>query len=188
MIGRMNLDWGRSGDRRQAYNVSKNNAALLHEWLANPANIGEPFGSQFGLNFSPSLSPGALDGFNRGADGRPLFEVHSVRPARRVTPDGDIKTDVIVVITQRRQVPRDPANPTAGTFTFRGGCTLVIDPANGAEPIRYSVVKSIWSEKRMDWQRQFENSQLGLTLRSLYFADGDRTDEKEPFALVHLRN
>ena len=109
-----------------------------------------------------------------------------MRPARRVSPDGDIKTDVIVVITQRRRVPRDPAKPASGTFMFRGGCTLVIDPSNSAEPIRYSVVKSIWSEKRMDWQRQFENSRLGLSLRSLYFDSSDRTAAKEPFALVHL--
>jgi hypothetical protein len=186
VIGRMNLGWGRSGDRRQAFNASRSNAALLHDWMANPANIGEFFGSQFGLNFSVTPPSDTFDGFTRTTDQRPLFEIHSVRPARRVSPDGDIKTDVIVVITQRRQVPRDPMKPAAGTFMFRGGCTLVIDPSNNAEPIRYSVVKSIWSEKRMDWQRQFENSRLGLSLRSLYFESSDRTAAKEPFALVHL--
>ena len=186
LICKMNLDWDLSVDRRQAYNVSKHNAALLHAWLANPANVGDQFGPQFGLNFSSDPPAGTFDGFIRGADKRPLFEVHSVRPAHRVAPDGEIKTDVIIVITQRRMVPRDPANVSAGTFMFRGGCTLVVDPSNTTEPIRYSVVKSIWSDKRMDWQRQFEIAQEGMSLSSLYFGSDSSSNTKEPFALLHL--
>ena len=182
-IRQMNLEWGRLGDRRQAYDASKHNAALLHAWLSNPANVSESFAAELGLNFSPNPIQGSFDGFERGPDKRPLFEVHSVRPAHRVTPDGDIKTDVIVVITQRRKIPRDPKDPTGATFGFRGGCTLVIDPTNTAEPIRYSVIKSIWSEKRMEWQRQYQSGQEGVGLHSLYFG---RSLTKEPFALVHL--
>ena len=183
VIRQMNLEWGRLGDRRQAYDASKHNAAVLHAWLSNPANASEAFAAELGLNFSPNPIEGSFDGFKRGADDRPLFEVHSVRPAHRVTPDGDIKTDVIVVITQRRQVPRDPKDPASTSFWFRGGCTLVVDPNNMAEPIRYSVIKSIWSEKRMDWQRQFQSEQEGSGLHSLYFAT---SLAKEPFALLHL--
>ncbi len=147
-IRRMDLGWNRSIDRRQAYNASKQNAALLHGWLADPANVGDRFGQQFGLNLSPEPPSGTFDGFIRDEiNKRPRFEVHSVRPAHRVSPDDDIRTDVIIVITQRRMVPTDPKNPSAGTFMFRGGCTLVVDPSNATDPIRYSIVKSIWSEK-----------------------------------------
>jgi subtilase family protein len=182
-IRQMNLEWGRLSDRRQAYDTSKHNAALLHAWLSKPTNVSESFAAELGLNFSPKPIEGSFDGFERGPDNRPRFEVHSVRPAHRVTPDGDIKTDVIVVITQRRRVPRDPKDPTGDTFIFRGGCTLVVDPSNAAQPICYSVIKSIWSEKRMDWQRQFQSEQEGAGLHSLYFAE---TLAREPFALLHL--
>ncbi len=181
-IAKMDLSWDRSVDRRQAYNASKHNAAFLHGWLADPGNVGEQFGPQFGLNLSSTPPNGSFDGFIRDANNRPLFEVHSVRPAHRVSPGGDIRTEVIIVITQRRMVPRDPNDPSGRTFMFRGGCTLVVDPSNTAAPIRYSVVKSIWSEGRMEWQRRFQAEQ-GLGLRSLYF--GDEFGAKEPFALLH---
>lgn len=186
VIAKMDLGWDRSVDRRQAYNASKHNAALLHAWLSDAANVGDRFAPQLGLNFSPDPPAGKFDGFIRGADKRPIFEVHSVRPAHRVAPDGDIRTEVIIVITQRRMIPRDPTDPSAGTFTFRGGCTLVVDPSNTTVPIRYSVIKSIWSDKRADWQRRFQAGQQGISLSSLYFGSDSSSDVKEPFALLHL--
>jgi hypothetical protein len=137
----------------------------------------------FGLNRSP-IQAGATDQYGRDAHGKPRFEVHSVRSAYRVAPDGEIKTDVIIVITQRRNLNAGKAG--ASELWFRGGCTLVVDPANDAEPIRYAVVKSILSEARADCQRRFLEGETGLSLYSLYFGADSRTEEKEPFALLHV--
>jgi hypothetical protein len=52
-----------------------------------------------------------------------------------MTVDGDMRTDVIAVITQRREL----AGPAGGTVVRRGGCTLVLDRREGVPPIRYSV-------------------------------------------------
>ena len=57
-------------------------------------------------------------------DGRPgelrNFEVHSVRPVRRIGPDRQQRTDLVVEITQS-WLPAD------GSGKFRGGCTLIVD-------------------------------------------------------------
>ena len=42
--------------------------------------------------------------------------------ARRTTPDGEMRSDIIAVITQRRQIASEGREPAI----FRGGCTLAI--------------------------------------------------------------
>ena len=84
-IAELPLDWTRRTDRLEAYNQAKASAARLHAWLA--ANLGPEIALQLGLNRARA---GAEDGYRLGPDGRPKFEVHSVRPARRVTPDGEL--------------------------------------------------------------------------------------------------
>jgi hypothetical protein len=49
-------------------------------------------------------------------------EVHSVRPARRIGPDGQSRADLVIEITQTFRL----AAPDRGKF--RGGCRLLILP------------------------------------------------------------
>ena len=65
------------------------------------------------------------------------FEVHSVRPVRRIGPDGQQRTDLVVEITQS-WLPAD------GRGKFRGGCTLIIDMEK--KTIRY-VVANEWGTR-----------------------------------------
>ncbi len=188
----MHFEWSRSGDRRLAYENSHVNAARLHGWLKT--NLDPETAMLLGLN-RHELDPGDTVGFETDSDKRPKFEVHSVRPANRVSPDGAIKSSIIVVLTQWRWVSLDPeekgfpqqgtGDPGPGWFKLRGGATLVIDPANDEEPIRYAVVKSIWSESRARAQRQFRDTSA-TNLHSLYFGADVEGDEAEPFALLHL--
>jgi hypothetical protein len=192
-LKRLNFDWTRNENRHGAYKASKLNAAMLHEWLVDPANFPPEMAETFGLNRRERGHPTTAE-FRFDRTGRPTFEVHSVRPAYRVAPDADIKTDVIAVITQRRRVavnPDDPPDPTEPddpdkTFWFRGGCTLIIDPTNDEEPIRYAIRKDVMNGTRLARQRTFLNESQGMSLRALYFGGDSGTEHKEPFALLHV--
>jgi hypothetical protein len=177
----MRFGRSRSEDRRDAYVRSKQNAAMLHDWLED--HLDERTAHHFGLNRSAPPRAGT-DQYRRDESGKPTFEVHSVRAAHRVAPDGDIKVDVIIVITQRRNL--NAGKPNEHPIWFRGGCTLVVDPNNDAESIRYIVRKNIESEWREKSQREFLTDHAGLSLHALYFNRGSGTETKEPFALLHI--
>jgi subtilisin family serine protease len=112
-------------DRRQAFEWAKRNAALLHDWLQ--ANLDMAAAESIGLDFSPDPTTK-----------RPRFEVHSVRPAQRTTRDGEHRTDVVVLITQTERV---------NGVRVRGGCTLILDREYTTDPIRFAVVRPIWSQR-----------------------------------------
>ena len=96
-----------------------------------------------------------------------------MRPVRRIGPDGQQRLDVVIELTQKWEVPESPGSP------FRGGCTLIVDPATGA--IRYSVRKRIAHPERVQKQQAFAMAGA-YSLRANYFINGAA---REPFALVH---
>lgn len=121
------------------------------------------------------------------------FEVHSLRPVRRIGPRGKMLTDIIIEITQRRRGYFDPkeqnpdtdydfspnANAREPDFIFRGGATLIIDTETMA--VRYYINKDITSASRLERQRQFEMGDNGTSLRELYFG----SERSELFAFLH---
>ena len=157
-------------DRRKAFDSAKQNAILLHNWLAD--NLDIPMAQSLGLDFRIV-----------GRNGRPRFEVHSVRPARRVTPDGEARTDVVALITQWRKIPFDPARPDGPGLQFRGGCTLVMDREYGTDPIRYAIVRPVWSETGERRARQLA-AQAAHGPNALY-GPAANTAAAEPFAAMH---
>ena len=102
------------------------------------------------------------------------FEVHSVRPVRRIGPDGQQRTDLVIEITQSWF-------PSDGSGKFRGGCTLIVDLEKRA--IRYVVRKRVGHPDRMQAQTAFQlelaNGDLGLN----YF--NQTATRREPFAMIH---
>ena len=129
-----------------------------------------------------------LSGLTRDKDGFPSFEVHAVRPALRVSPDGSIMKQMIMLITQRRKVLVDPERPDEGYFDFRGGCTLIFDLEGSQPSLRYAVTRYIDDEKRLadirECKRQREEQ--GLSLRDTYFSADPATPEMaEPFHFLH---
>ncbi len=80
-------------------------------------------------------------------------QVQSFRRIQRVGPDGQHRTELVVELMQKKDgVLIDPKNAAMGTFTMRGGTTLILS-AEGK--IRYSVSKNVDSEVRLERQRQY---------------------------------
>ncbi|MFZ1426912.1 MAG: hypothetical protein WAS21_09105, partial [Geminicoccaceae bacterium] len=157
-------------DRRRAFAAAKDNARRLHDWME--ANLDEAMARDLGLDFSPD------------ADGRRTpFEVHSVRPAQRSTAEGETRIDVVAVITQRRDALLDPAQPALGSFSFRGGCTLLLDRGFGTDPIRYAIIRPVWNKDREARVRAHLQTAAG-GLNRLYGVVG-MTENREPFAAFH---
>jgi len=121
------------------------------------------------------------------------FEVHSLRPLRRVGPDGSLQTDLLVEITQRRRGYFDSTaqhpetdyqfgrnvNAPEADFIFRGGGTLIVSMETFE--VRYYIYKDITSEQRLQQQREFYSGNYSSMMREMYF--GERSNE--PFALLH---
>jgi hypothetical protein len=102
------------------------------------------------------------------------IEVHSVRPARRVGPDGNIRSDLVVEITQSFRPAQSPG------ARYRGGCTLLIDLATAE--VRYMVRKKVKSSARISAQLD-PGGDAKFGLHDNYFADD--APAREPFALMH---
>jgi hypothetical protein len=166
-------EWNLSGRRKEAYEVVRQKRAALHEWLKSTARELQDV---LGLDL-------------RKPDAK--FEVHSLRPARRVGPDGQLLVDLVIEITQSRaeyldlkiqeQVESGSINPVPqADFFFRGGCTLLVDPVTSQ--VRYCIVKKISSQGRLARQRQFMTEDTDNPLRGMYF---QTARHKEPFAFLH---
>jgi len=132
----------------------------------------------------------ALEGLKTDSSGLPHFEVHQLRPVLRVSPDGIISKQLIVLLTQRRRVPFLPDNPAGDTFEFRGGSTLVFDLDHDPPSLRYAVSKSIDDEARVQEIRSYRSRQgeENLSLRHTYFGTAGVAApelDAEPLCLLH---
>ena len=176
---KIDLSWDMRGGRQESWEASLGNAARLHDWLLTEMPAADAPAAFAALGLDRSLAPavGGFDGYaGRRKAGLPPFEVHAVRPARRATPDGDVRTDIIAVITQRRDLP--------GGGYRRGGCTLVLDRREGVRhPIRYAVVKPVWemAAAANNPQDAPHGFRAGAPLNPLYFG----SLATEPFAMLH---
>lgn len=169
-------EWDLSGKREQTYKVFWHARAELHDWLQGTA---QEFQGPFGLDLS---RPNAK------------FEVHSLRPARRVGPDGQLLVELVIEITQQKSGYFDPAiqdqvdnkgmsSPPPADFIFRGGCTLLVDPITAK--VRYCITKNILSDGRLARQRSYTRGDTDNSLRAVYFGNVNQRGLKEPFAFLH---
>lgn len=83
IVPRMSLAWNLTADRRDVHDDARRNGALFHRWLLDPEQVDDAELGILGLARPPQErtvadKPGRFGG----------IEVHSVRPARRVGPDG----------------------------------------------------------------------------------------------------
>ncbi|MCY2977269.1 MAG: hypothetical protein NTU79_01210 [Planctomycetota bacterium] len=126
-------------------------------------------------------------------DGMPSFEVHAVRPARRVGPDGQLTQRLIVEITQKRSAFDDPQRQEKADrgefadsqldkadFVFRGGSTLIYDLETAQ--LLYCIRKNVRSEERLRLQREFLSQPDSESERAAFFSSAGCA---EPFALLH---
>jgi hypothetical protein len=166
--------------REESYNKIEEMRGYIHRIITNEIKDYSTFERLTGLALARDSS---LPGLTIGANKMPVFEIHSLRPAQRVGPDGDLLSQLIVAITQRRTVPIDPNDPTGPTFQFRGGCTLLLDL--DSLNLHYRIVKPIDDDARLERQRQYMQGNLNGSLRATYFAPFSPAAMYEPFALLH---
>lgn len=183
MIESLDLGWDLGCDREAAWSRSLENAERVHAFLSQ--RLTPSLAAQLGL--ATDLGPGGQDRGNGECachegdvpDAPFRFQVLSVRPARRVAPDGSFLTDLVVVLAQRRCRRLHADGPDG--FWFRGGCTLLIDTRRGRERIRYCVTKSVASDVRAERQRAYIAGEAPASLSRLYFG----RETAEPFAMLH---
>jgi hypothetical protein len=158
--------WRLDGDRLEAWKASRRDAATLHRVLTLPRHAA--LRQALGL-----LEVGATTSRTgaRGKAGR--IEVHSVRPLRRVGPDGQVNVSMVIELTQ-------PWTPRGSAERFRGGCTIIWDRT--ARRIRYLIFKRVGHAARIEEGLHFRMALTGST-RSNYFRPA--LAEREPFALTH---
>jgi Subtilase family len=171
VLEKMSTDWDLNSKRKDAYELSRKNAYIFWQWLMNPDEVQDEELAALGLIRIASPKP-----FKIGDQEGELrkIEVHSVRPVRRVGPEGNIRADLVVEITQSFRPTGIPG------ARFRGGCTLLIDLATAK--VRYMVRKKVDSRYRIDQQLKFAVA-TSDGLHGNYFDDS--TAVREPFALMH---
>ncbi|MBK6512912.1 MAG: hypothetical protein IPM79_15910 [Polyangiaceae bacterium] len=167
--------------RRDVYEQTRSLSKGLHDWIALEGRhalreFGEIAGLKFDMDGTPGLRP------NPDASGAARFQVQSVRPARRVGPDGDSLNQLIVTMMQTRDIEVDGPGRRPFRFKFRGGCTLVLDL--DTMRLRYAIAKGIGDEERLARQTRFrENRMIEGSPAATYFRHFDA--DAEPLAVLH---
>jgi hypothetical protein len=177
LLDSLDLTWDLEIGRMQAHRQAQRNQFLFWRWMAQKLESRE-YLRELGLAWGENAPPTIV----RNKKGEVATEVHSVRPARRLGPDGSFVTDVVIELTQRRREPYDPTIPEAGNFLFRGGCTLLIDVKR--RKVRYAISKNIAATNRLERQRAFLGGTSETSLYATYFGDPRRNGD-EPFAILH---
>jgi hypothetical protein len=172
-------DWSGGMDRERIYLERTTAAAALHDWVAEQKLPDG--GRSLGLCLEDQCAPMSIR--RRKKDRKPIFEIHQIRPCRRVGPDGQLRKDLVIDVVQRRKASFDAATQAKMDaskpeewggmpfdFMFRGGCTLVVDGATGQ--IRYAIRKRINNERRLAAEREFRRTGKfageGHSLRALH--------------------
>ena len=121
------------------------NAKILHKYAAKYA---------VRLGFRPDLP----------------ISIPSFHPAFRLTPDGNMRIDMVVEMAQRERIYFDPENKNLGKFPMRCGSTMLIskppmeDGKYGPGFVRYLLRKRLdgkHGKRRIQRQRNF-NLREGL--------------------------
>jgi hypothetical protein len=146
-------------NREALFTASREQRRVLHRQL------------QAAFAAAPALA--RLLGVARGT-----FEVHGLRPAMRIAPDGRPTPQVIVALTQTATIEAD-RRAGMPRHTFRGGSTLIVDLT--VPELKYRVVKNIGSRDRRARTATFVQASLADPLRALFFGP----DRREPFAALH---
>jgi hypothetical protein len=80
------------------------------------------------------------------------IEVASFHPVARVSPDGQLKFQVVAELLQQEEEPLYPERRKP-TFVHRGGITLVLNGEDGS--VRYAIYKRLASKSRKKAQQEF---------------------------------
>ncbi len=145
-------------DRRMLFDVTREQRRLLHEQLEFTFKAVPEFATSLGLTAGQK------------------FEVHELRRAMRISPDGKHIPQLVVALTQSKVVAKEKDTPR---HIFRGGSTLLVDLS--IPEVKYRIVKNINSDSRPARTAAFIRESADDALRALFFSPTRR----EPFAALH---
>ena len=181
LLREIDVRWNRRLQRSDVFSLNEKNRAIARKVLKAACLKDQGLYLHFGLDQGVPRYDQNGKVMHKVNAGDTTFDVASIRPVRRVASDGTFRTDINVVIQQRKRELVDPNDPEGSWFWFRGGATLIIDAREGYEEVRYAIVKSSGSRARLDRQRQLNAGGQGSALSSLYFGES----KGEPFAMMH---
>ena len=98
----------------------------------------------------------------------------------RAAPDGSIRNQVIVSLTQKRIIPAGHGLPE---FKFRGGATLIVDLDSLS--LKYCISKRIDDDVRLARQLSFLRDGLPPAIRAAFFGNSQTSKYFEPLAMLH---
>jgi hypothetical protein len=147
-------------DREELFKATRKQRGLLHDQLKTAFKAVPEFAAELGL------------------DPTQAFEVHELRRAMRVGPDGRYIPQLVVALTQSINVKEVKQTGTP-RHLFRGGSTLVVDLS--VPEVKYRIIKDVRSTDRQQRTAAFVREVAADPLRGLFFAP----DRKEPFAALH---
>ncbi|MEQ1821973.1 MAG: hypothetical protein ABL949_05665 [Fimbriimonadaceae bacterium] len=193
------LNWTLDSDRFSAWTSLSEVSKILWHWLYNGDSIGKDYARLVGLRID-GIDPHLPNTVYR-KNGRPTVEIHSVRPAIRRAASGGYRTDLVVEITQRRRGYFDAGKQREieaaggelqieekGDFTYRSGCTIVIDPSSGDVRWVIKTAGDIADNQQLDRIRNFMTGGEGVYGNAFDAGLPPTTtgaQREEPFALLH---
>ena len=111
--------------------------------------------------------------------GRGAFELRALQFTRKISPDGVAIPQVLLSFIQERA---EGGEESSGAFSFRGGCTVVVDLLS--KEIEYVIRKNVRSETRLAAERAFHlQSRAGLA--EMYLGAVNEADPSRQLALLH---
>ena len=189
------VSWDLDGDRLATARGIERNRTAVWGWLM--FGQGKDLAPEIGLVLDPQPHLATIYRARGGNGDLPAVEVHSVRMARRRTERGDIAAVLVVEVTQRRRGYYDPRQQAErdsgstiphdehGDFTYRSGCTLIIDPV-GMQVLRVIRTPHTISEAEgLRRQRAYLLGEAAEIGNAYHAAHVTLTQGREPFALLH---
>ncbi|MFN6252134.1 MAG: S8 family serine peptidase [Acetobacteraceae bacterium] len=187
VMGGMSGRWRHNSKRLEAWQHSRDDARTLKRAIdrlpdAERRALCEELGL---LDFDADGAPAGPNGMRRAfnKDGQcgtfSRIEVHSVRPAQRIGPDGEHLNDMVIEITQRWW-------PENSEEFYRGGCTIIWDRLR--QEARYVISKRVGHPERTKSEIESRNEARMRAETSGYVGGAALADVAEPFALLHRKD
>ncbi len=170
--------WDNGSDPEKVFLQTRECRRALHQWFIDPQALAAAGAAHLLMDNLGKKT----DAVYRDENGLPELEVHSVRPARRIGPDGQTVTELVIEMTQRRRgyfdadiqrkVESGELAPMEPNFILRGGCTLLVDLKTAR--VRYCIYKDLSSQNRIDRMRRYLQEGAGSSLQATYLGDPGR--------------
>lgn len=183
--------WGLESDRYRVWQQADENAGVLWAWLVK--GRGRKLLPALGIVMDGPVPPTV---FRSESTGLPTLEVHSVRWAQRRNARGEIVSDLLLELLQRRRGYLDPekqaamdkpgnaAFPDDGDFRYRAGCTVLFDPRTMQVRRVIRTAGTIADDEELDRVRDFLLHGYDQPENS-FWSMSRMLQSREPFAMLH---